>query len=185
MTNNFNYSFIKTFIEMITKMKFRKLANLKTWIVILLAVSLFTITSCNQKKLTKSSVSRVNTEQKKLTKSPISRVNTEQTQEKVYQEVEQMPEFPGGNAELRNFLMHSVRYPIDAMKNKIQGKVFVSFVVGKDGFVKDAKVARGADPLLDAEALRVVKSFPQWKPGKEKGKDVAVEFTIPIDFKLQ
>ena len=104
---------------------------------------------------------------------------------KVYERVEQMPEYPGGQQELVKFIATSVRYPYDAMKNKIQGKVAVRFVVGKDGIVKKVKIARGVDPLLDAEALRVVSTFPKWTPGKEKGKLAAVRFTLPINFKLQ
>ena len=71
------------------------------------------------------------------------------------------------------------------MKKGIQGKVFVSFVIDKKGSVLNAKIERGVDPLLDAEALRVVNSMPKWIPGKEKGKDVAVQFTLPISFRLQ
>jgi periplasmic protein TonB len=155
---------------MIKSIKKIQIANLKMLGSVLLAVCLITVTSCNQKK---------------LTKSQSSQVNSVQTDEKVYLEVEQMPKFPGGDLELRKFLANSVKYPVDAMKNKIQGKVFVGFVIGKDGSVKDAKIVRGADPLLDAEALRVVKSSPKWQPGKQKGKEVAVQYTIPINFVLQ
>jgi len=133
-------------------------------------VCLITVSSCSQKK---------------LTKSQSSQANSEQTQEKVYLEVEQMPEFPGGSLELQRFLANSVKYPIDAAKNEIQGRVFVTFVVGKDGSIKDARIVRGADPLLDAEALRVVKSSPKWQPGKQKGKVVAVQYTVPISFVLE
>jgi protein TonB len=104
---------------------------------------------------------------------------------KVYEQVEQMPEYSGGELELRKFIANSVEYPADALKNGIQGKVLVSFVVDKNGVVKGVKIARGADPMLDAEALRVVNSFPQWIPGKEKGKKVAVQYTVPINFRLQ
>lgn len=108
-----------------------------------------------------------------------------QQDEKVYEKVEQMPEFPGGNEELINFLVKAVQYPDEAKKKGTQGKVFVSFVVGKDGTVTNAKIAKGADPLLDAEALRVVGTMPKWNPGKEKGEAVAVQFTLPIVFALK
>lgn len=108
-----------------------------------------------------------------------------QQDEKVYEKVEQMPEFPGGNEELINFLVKAVQYPDEAKKKGTQGKVFVSFVVGKDGTVTNAKIAKGADPLLDAEALRVVGAMPKWNPGKEKGEAVAVQFTLPIVFALK
>lgn len=108
-----------------------------------------------------------------------------QQDERVYEKVEQMPEFPGGNEELINFLVKAVQYPDEAKKKGTQGKVFVSFVVGKDGTVTNAKIAKGADPLLDAEALRVVGTMPKWNPGKEKGEAVAVQFTLPIVFALK
>jgi len=114
-----------------------------------------------------------------------NRVKTEKVHGKVYEKVEQMPEFPGGQTELINFLMKSVKYPRESMEKGIQGKVFVSFVISKKGSVLNSKIERGVDPLLDAEALRVVNSMPEWIPGKEKGKKVAVQFTLPISFRLQ
>jgi protein TonB len=155
---------------MIESIKKIQIASLKTLFGVLLAVCLITVSSCSQKK---------------LAKSQSSQANSEQTDEEVYQKVEQLPEFPGGNLELQKFLAQNVKYPVDAAKNKIQGRVFVTFVIGKDGSVKDARIVRGADPLLDAEALRVVKSSPKWHPGKEKGKVVAVQYTVPINFVLQ
>lgn len=166
----FNYSLTKTLIKMITSIKKIQFANIKTLVGVLLAMCLISVSSCSQKK---------------LTKSPIAQVNSEQTDEEVYLVVEQMPEFPGGNMELQRFLANSVKYPIEAAKKGIQGKVFVSFVIGKDGSVKDAKVVRRADPLLDAEGLRVVKIMPNWQPGKQKGKTVNVQYTVPINFVLQ
>lgn len=120
-----------------------------------------------------------------LTQSDTSKDKSEKVRGKVYEQVEQMPEYPGGEPEMRQFLINSVKYPAQAQEKGIQGKVFVSFVVDKKGSVKNVKIARGADPLLDAEALRVVNSFPQWIPGKEKGKKVAVQYTVPINFRLQ
>jgi TonB family C-terminal domain len=103
----------------------------------------------------------------------------------VYMVVDEMPQYPGGLDALRAFLIQHVKYPVEAMKNKIQGKVYVNFVVNKDGTVSRAKIARGVDPLLDAEALRVVSLLPKWEPGKEKGKPVDVSFTVPINFALK
>lgn len=99
--------------------------------------------------------------------------------------VEEMPEFPGGDAALRAFIAQSVKYPVVAQENGIQGKVYVNFVVGKDGSITNAKIARGVDPALDKEALRVVNSLPKWKPGKQGGKPVRVSYTVPINFVLQ
>jgi protein TonB len=86
---------------------------------------------------------------------------------------------------LRQYMARAVKYPDDAVKKGIQGKVYVTFVVSKDGTVADAKIARGVDPSLDTEALRVVNNLPKWKPGKQKGQAVNVSYTVPINFKLQ
>ena len=102
----------------------------------------------------------------------------------VYLEVEEMPEYPGGEQALMNDLIGSIKYPDEAKKNGIQGKVFVSFVVDEQGKVTNAKIERGVDPALDAESLRVVNGLKTWKPGKEKGKIVKVAYTIPINYAL-
>ena len=99
--------------------------------------------------------------------------------------VEEMPDFPGGQLALRKFIATSIKYPVIAQENGIQGKVFVNFVVGKDGSISGAKISRGVDPSLDKEALRVVNSLPKWKPGKQGGKAVRVSYTVPINFVLQ
>lgn len=99
--------------------------------------------------------------------------------------VEDMPEFPGGDLALRKYISDNVDYPVIAAENGIQGKVYVTFVVDKDGSVSNATIARGVDPSLDKEALRVINSLPRWKPGKQRGKPVRVSFTVPINFQLQ
>jgi len=99
--------------------------------------------------------------------------------------VEDMPEFPGGELALRKYISSHVKYPVIAQENGIQGKVYVTFVVGKDGKVYNAGIARGVDPSLNKEALRVVNSLPKWKPGKQRGKAVNVSYTVPINFVLQ
>jgi protein TonB len=109
----------------------------------------------------------------------------EEKEQQVFVVVEEMPEFPGGELALRTFLGKAVVYPRVAQENGIQGKVFVTFVVNKDGSVSNAKITRGVDPSLDAEALRVVSTLPKWKPGKQRGFPVRVSFTVPISFKLQ
>ncbi|WP_321286388.1 TonB family protein [uncultured Sunxiuqinia sp.] len=103
----------------------------------------------------------------------------------VFNIVEQMPEFPGGDLALRKSIAAKVKYPVIAQENGYQGKVYVSFVVEKDGTVGRAKIARGVTPSLDAEAIRVVKNLPRWKPGKQRGQTVAVAYTMPINFVLQ
>jgi len=99
--------------------------------------------------------------------------------------VEDMPEFPGGEMALRAFIANAIKYPVIAQENGIQGKVYVTFVVGKDGSVSNAVIARGVDASLDKEALRVVNTLPKWKPGKQRGKPVNVSYTVPINFVLQ
>lgn len=98
--------------------------------------------------------------------------------------VEEMPQFPGGQAEMLTYLMKNVKYPKTAHENGVQGRVIVSFVVAADGSVRDGKVMRSVDPELDAEALRVVAAMPKWQPGKQKGKPVAVRFSLPVSFRL-
>ena len=116
--------------------------------------------------------------------SAIDEESEEETQE-VFFIVEDMPEFPGGDLALRKYIANAVKYPVIAQENGIQGKVYITFVVGKDGSIGNAGIARGVDPSLDKEALRVVNSLPKWKPGKQRGKPVNVSYTVPINFVLQ
>jgi protein TonB len=119
--------------------------------------------------------------------APVVAVKEEKEEEsaEVFFIVEDMPEFPGGEMALRAYIANAIKYPVIAQENGIQGKVYVTFVVGKDGSVSDAKIARGVDPSIDKEALRVVMSLPKWKPGKQRGKPVNVSYTVPINFVLQ
>jgi len=104
---------------------------------------------------------------------------------KPYTIVEQMPEFPGGEAALKKYLNTAIKYPRIATENGVQGKVFVNFVVDKNGSISTVKVLRGVDSALDAEAVRVIKAMPKWIPGKQNGETVRVSYTIPINFVLQ
>ncbi|MBN2743207.1 MAG: energy transducer TonB [Marinilabiliaceae bacterium] len=99
--------------------------------------------------------------------------------------VEKMPEFPGGNEALQRYIAQSIKYPVIAQENGIQGRVFVSFVVNAKGQVVDVKIARGVDANLDKEAIRVVMAMPTWTPGEQRGKKVKVSYTVPINFVLQ
>ncbi|MBL7952090.1 MAG: energy transducer TonB [Flavobacteriales bacterium] len=103
-----------------------------------------------------------------------------------YTVVEQMPEFPGGNAAMMTFLQKHLAYPADARDAGVQGRVILGFVVMADGSIADVKVLRGVAgaPSLDAEAVRVVKSMPRWNPGKQNGKAVDTKFNLPVSFKL-
>lgn len=99
--------------------------------------------------------------------------------------VESMPEFPGGQQALFKYLSENVKYPVIAQENGIQGRVVCQFVVNKDGSIDDIEVVRsGGDPSLDKEAIRVIKSMPKWKPGKQRGKAVRVKYSVPVTFSL-
>jgi protein TonB len=112
-------------------------------------------------------------------------IEEEEDEAEVFFIVEDMPVFPGGDLALRKYIANAVKYPVIAQENGIQGKVFITFVVDKDGSVSNARIARGVDPSIDKEALRVVNSLPRWKPGKQRGKPVRVSYTVPINFQLQ
>jgi TonB family protein len=103
----------------------------------------------------------------------------------VYISVDNMPEFPGGDLALKKFISRAIKYPESAVERSIQGRVFVKYTVNKDGHVSDAKIARGVDPSLDKEALRVIMSLPKWKAGMQNGKAVRVSLMFPITFQLQ
>ena len=104
---------------------------------------------------------------------------------KAYDVVDEMPQFPGGPSALFEFLSKNIQYPKEAEDANLQGRVIVSFVVEKDGSVSNAKVVRPIDPLLDAEALRVVNSMPKWIPGKQNGEAFRVKYTIPVTFRVE
>lgn len=105
--------------------------------------------------------------------------------DKPFVSVEQMPQYPGGAAELMKFLANNIRYPTIAAENGIEGRVIIRFVVGKDGAVSDIQVQRGLDASCDKEAVRVVKMMQKWIPGKQNGRAVPVYYTLPVVFKLQ
>lgn len=109
----------------------------------------------------------------------------EKVEEDIFVVVENMPEFPGGDLALLKYIANSIQYPTIAQENGIQGRVLVNFVVDKDGSISNAKIARGVDPAIDKEALRVIMSLPKWKPGLQRGKPVRVSYTVPISFQLQ
>ena len=104
---------------------------------------------------------------------------------KVFDVVEQMPSFPGGQAALMQWLASNMSYPVIAAENGVQGRVIVQFVVEKDGSVSDVQVVKSVDPSLDKEAKRVVSAMPRWIPGKQNGAAVRVKYTVPVTFKLQ
>jgi len=106
-------------------------------------------------------------------------------EDQIFISVEQMPEFPGGINALRRYIAENIQYPVLAQENDIEGTVILKFVVGKDGKVSNVQVLRGVDPLLDSEAIRVVKTLPKFKPGYNNGQPVKVWYTLPVMFILQ
>ena len=108
-----------------------------------------------------------------------------QKNQQVFDVVEQMPEYPGGMQALLNYLMENVKYPEDAEKQKIEGRVIAVFVVETDGSISNVEVVKPVFPSLDAEAVRVLSAMPKWTPGKQSGKAVRVKYTVPINFQLK
>jgi len=117
--------------------------------------------------------------------TPVEVEEEEVEEQQIFQVVEEQPEFPGGMSECMKWLGKNIKYPTISQENGVQGRVIVQFVVNRDGSIVDAVVARGVDPYLDKEALRVVSMMPKWKPGKQRGKEVRVRFTLPVMFRLQ
>ena len=105
--------------------------------------------------------------------------------DKVFDVVDKMPSFPGGQGAMYDFMEKNIKYPKVAEDNGIQGRVILTFIVKKDGSLSDVRVAKSVDPALDKEAVRLVESMPKWNPGIEKGQYVNVKFTVPVTFRLQ
>jgi len=119
------------------------------------------------------------------TEEAVSELNViEDPDDEIYVIVEELPSFPGGEEAMREFLRQNLRYPAIAQEIGIQGKVFVRFVVKKDGSISNASIVRGVHTSLDNEALRVIRSMPNWEPGEHKGQKVSVSYVIPVSFKL-
>ena len=126
------------------------------------------------------------TEQEVVIAAPVEAPVEEEEEEVIFVVVEKMPEFPGGQQALFKYLSENVKYPVIAQENGIQGRVICQFVVNKDGSIVEVEVVRsGGDASLDKEAVRVIKSMPKWKPGKQRGKAVRVKYTVPVNFRLQ
>lgn len=170
LSNNFNFSHLKQRIIMMNKKKTNGAGHIKYALFAIPAFALLLAgnISCSSEASKKDEVKENAT-----------------TTEEAFMVVEQMPEFPGGIQELMSFLSKNIKYPASAMKNNIQGRVIVQFVVEKDGTPTEFNVIRSVDPTLDAEALRVMKEMPKWKPGMQKGQAVRVKYTVPVSFKLQ
>jgi len=115
----------------------------------------------------------------------VEKVEEKEEETKVFEVVEQMPQFPGGDAALMQYLSSHIKYPAVAEENGIQGRVVCTFVVERNGSITDVRVVKSVDPSLDKEAVRVIKSMPNWIPGKQNGSAVRVKYTVPVTFRLQ
>ena len=174
MANNFNYQSLKKRIRMMTinkSSRWKRLRALAVVPVIALAMLAFANPTIDAAAVKNTAGGQT--------------PNPQDERTKVMESVEQMPEFPGGQEAMIDFLSQNINYPETAAKNKIEGRVVLQFVVEKTGEIGEIKILRSVDEELDAEAVRVVKSMPNFIPGRHNGKDVAVWFCLPISFKLQ
>jgi protein TonB len=116
---------------------------------------------------------------------PIDVEEEEVVEAQIFTVVESMPQYPGGESKLYNFLNTKIKYPVMAKESGIQGKVYITFVVERDGSITDVRILRGIGGGCDEEAIRVVSSMPKWKPGKQRGKPVRVQYNLPVRFTLE
>ncbi len=193
MANSFNHSSLKKRITMMLKEKSSPWARVKYLYVlplVALAVSAFARpeVSAVADELSSAKVNDLVASMKtnQVETASVAVKDTLMPDEPVFEVVEQMPEFPdGGMAGLMEYFKKNLRYPEEAKKAGMQGRVVVQFLINKNGAISDASVLRSVDRLLDAEAVRLVRSMPKWKPGMQKGKAVTVKYTLPVQFRLK
>lgn len=168
LANSFNYSLIKRRLVMLTKIKSSRIAKIRLLFVVPVLLSVLLVFACNEQD----------------TEVIDSNKTAEVGDVAVYDKVDEMPIYPGGDEELRMFIAENIKYPEEAKNEGSEGRVFVQFVVDENGDIADVKIKRGVNKYLDEEAIRVVSAQPKWKPGKQDGKAVKVQYTIPIAFKM-
>ena len=184
ITNNFNNCSTKKRIIMMMKRQTSPWARLKALFVLPVAFAAVTVISCTSPKEKKTEANQEPASAPEMQVVTYAPQPKEAAQGEVFQVVEEQPMFPGGMEEMMKFLQQNVKYPKEAQDQGKQGRVIVQFVVNKDGSISNDTIVRSVDPLLDAEALRVVRSMPNWTPGKQKGEAVRVRFTLPVTFRL-
>ena len=177
IVNNFNVSQLKQRIMMMNKTKSSTFSLAK---YLLMLPMFFILIATNS---VYASDNELNVTEPPPVKKEDS-VKSSVTEEVVFVVVEEMPEYPEGVEAMMKFLSDSVVYPPEAKDKGIQGRVICNFIVNKDGSITDVNIVRGVDPLIDAEAIRVIESMPKWKPGKQRGQAVDVRFTLPVVFRL-
>ena len=185
ITNNFNNCSTKKRIIMMMKRQTSPWARLKALFVLPVAFAAVTVISCTSPKEKKAEANQEPASAPEMQVVTYAPQPKEAAQGEVFQVVEEQPMFPGGMGEMMKFLQQNVKYPKEAQDQGKQGRVIVQFVVNKDGSISNDTIVRSVDPLLDAEAIRVVRSMPNWTPGKQKGEAVRVRFTLPVTFRLE
>lgn len=186
--NSFNVLPLKKRIKMMNKKRTKEIGRTKYLMFLPLAALLMIVSNIETVARTteKFAANVMENVAPEIATSPLPVVQDSIDISKVvFEVVEVMPEFPGGIGALMKYLGENIKYPVEAKEKKIQGRVNVAFIVNQDGSISDTKIIRGASPLLDAEALRVIGSMPKWKPGMQKGKAVRVQYTVPVVFSLK
>lgn len=170
LVHNFNYTLTKKRIVMMTKQQIKWLSGIKMILIVPFITGLILFFSCTENP------------PEEVQQAQVTKTN----QDDFFYVVEKMPTFNGAGAEgFKSYIADNLEYPKEALTNGIEGKVYIEFVVGGDGSVKNVTIARGVHPLLDNEALRVVNTSPKWVPGEQRGEKVNVKFTFPIKFELK
>jgi TonB family protein len=182
--NNFNVLHLKNRIRMMNKKRTRSIGRTKYLLFLPLAAMLILLSNIEAVARITKELTLPAEPENSIMVTPEKAQTNQQKQKKVLTVVEVMPQFPGGDGELLTFIAKNVKYPMEAQTKGTQGRVICAFDVNEDGSISDIDVLRGVDPLLDAEAVRVLSTMPKWTPGKDKGKAVAVRYTVPIIFHL-
>ena len=185
IANNFSFLLTKKRISMITKNQNVKGSVIKVLLTLpVFALLILLNTQCDNTKPNEEKQQTTVTETETILEQPVYDTEAATLQDSIYRVSEVMPQYPGGPNEMMRYIQENIKYPQSAKDNKIEGRVYVSFVVEKDGSITNAAVIRGIDKECDAEALRVVSSMPKWNPGQQDGKNVRTQFTIPIIYKF-
>lgn len=183
--NSFNVLHLKSRIMMMNKKRSPGIVRTKYLIFVPLVGILMLLSNIEAvARLTVRLANEATVSNAMVTATDVSSKSREMD-EQVFTVVEKMPSFPGGDAELLKYIATNIKYPKESLDNGEQGRVICSFIVGRDGSVNNPEVLRGVTPLLNEEAVRVINTMPRWNPGMQRGKAVAVKYTVPIMFRLK
>ena len=167
------------------KTKTTRLARVKLMFALPLAITMMLVISCSPNAVQQEEENKVPPpEQSEAQEKPTEATPEVQEETQIFTVVEEMPEYPGGMDAMYAYLGENIQYPDSAKINKISGKVYVTFVIEKDGSVTNVEVLRGIGGGCDKEAMRVVSEMPNWEPGKQRGQEVRVQYNLPIKFTL-